>query len=97
MTRVAIVATEPALRDALVVVADLGSVELAGPVPAPEGPALEALRRLCRWAHGEGKLAVNPAAEVKLARTMRDLRPAGLNETEVTALLRAAGQCPVTG
>jgi len=53
---------------------------------------LEALRRLCRWAQREGKLTINPAAEVKLARTVRDLRPAGLREAEVTALLRAAGQ-----
>jgi integrase/recombinase XerC len=60
--------------------------------PASINRKLEALRRLCRWAHREGKLAINPAAEVKLARTMRDLRPAGLTETEVTALLRAAGQ-----
>jgi site-specific recombinase XerD len=60
--------------------------------PASINRKLEALRRLCRWAHREGKLAVNPAAEVKLARTMRDLRPAGLTESEVTALLRAAGQ-----
>lgn len=60
--------------------------------PASINRKLEALRRLCRWAHGEGKLTVNPAAEVKLARTMRDLRPAGLTGVEVTALLRAAGQ-----
>jgi integrase/recombinase XerC len=60
--------------------------------PASINRKLEALRRLCRWAHREGQLAVNPAAEVKLARTVRDLRPVGLTETEVTALLRVAGQ-----
>jgi integrase/recombinase XerC len=60
--------------------------------PASINRKLEALRRLCRWAHREGKLAANPAAEVKLARTTRDLRPAGLTAAEVTALLRAAGQ-----
>jgi site-specific recombinase XerD len=60
--------------------------------PASINRKLEALRRLCRWAHREGKLAGNPAAEVKLARTVRDLRPVGLTEAEVTALLRAAGQ-----
>jgi len=60
--------------------------------PASINRKLEALRRLCRWAHREGKLVVNPASEVKLARTMRDLRPVGLTELEVTALLRAAGQ-----
>ena len=60
--------------------------------PASINRKLEALRRLCRWAHREGKLPSNPAAEVKLARTVRDLRPVGLSELEVTALLRAAGQ-----
>jgi site-specific recombinase XerD len=60
--------------------------------PASINRKLEALRRLCRWAHQEGKLAVNPAVEVKLARTVRDLQPVGLTETEVTGLLRAAGQ-----
>jgi site-specific recombinase XerD len=60
--------------------------------PASINRKLEALRRLCRWAHREGKLPANPAAEVKLARTVRDLRPVGLTEAEVNALLRAAGQ-----
>lgn len=38
--------------------------------PASINRKLEALRRLCRWAHREGKLPANPAAEVKLARTV---------------------------
>jgi integrase/recombinase XerC len=60
--------------------------------PASINRKLEALRRLCRWAQREGKLDANPAGEVQLARTVRDLRPAGLTEAEVNALLRAAGQ-----
>lgn len=60
--------------------------------PASVNRKLGALRRFCRWAHQERKLKSNPAAEVKLARTVRDLRPVGLNEAEVNALLRAAGQ-----
>ena len=60
--------------------------------PASINRKLEALRRLCRWAHREGKLDANPAAEVKLVRSLRDLRPVGLTDLEVTALLRAAGQ-----
>jgi len=60
--------------------------------PASINRKLEALRRFCRWAHNEGKLQANPASEVKLARTVRDLRPASLDEPEVNALLRAAGQ-----
>lgn len=55
MSRVAIVATGSSLRDALVVVADSGTVELAGKVPAAEGPALEALRRLERGAVTDGR------------------------------------------
>jgi site-specific recombinase XerD len=64
----------------------------SGLKPASINRKLEALRRLCRWAHREGKLPANPAAEVMLARTVRDLRPVGLTEAEVSALLRAAGQ-----
>jgi len=60
--------------------------------PASINRKLEALRRLCRWAQREGNLDANPAGEVRLARTVRDLRPAGLTEAEVNALLRAAGQ-----
>ncbi len=46
MSRVAIVAPQPRLRDALVTLAAAGSVELAGALPAPEGEAAEALRRI---------------------------------------------------
>jgi len=46
MSRVAIVATQARLRDALVVLADAGTVELVGPLPPPAGPAVDALRRL---------------------------------------------------
>lgn len=48
MARVAIVAPTARLRDALVEVADSGTVELAGTLPSPSGEALEALRRLER-------------------------------------------------
>jgi V/A-type H+-transporting ATPase subunit I len=48
MSRVAVVAPEPRLRDALVVLADTGAVELVNPLPPVEGEALEALRRLQR-------------------------------------------------
>jgi V/A-type H+-transporting ATPase subunit I len=75
MSRVAIVATEDTLRDALVVVADSASVELAGTVPAPEGPALEALRRLERTASRNGRseprLAEAPAEPDELEREGR--------------------------
>jgi V/A-type H+-transporting ATPase subunit I len=50
MSRVAVVAPESRLRDALAELADAGTVELVGGLPAPEGEALEALRRLERAA-----------------------------------------------
>ena len=58
MSRIAIVATEPRLRDALVVVAGLGTVELVNPLPTAEGEAVEALRRLERARPGAGSSPV---------------------------------------
>ena len=55
MSRVAIVAPEGRLREALVAVADAGVVQLVGPLPAPEGEELEALRRLERVAANDGR------------------------------------------
>jgi site-specific recombinase XerD len=60
--------------------------------PASINRKLEALRRFCRWAEGAGKLQSNPVAAVKRERPVRDLRAVELTESEVTALLRAAGQ-----
>jgi V/A-type H+/Na+-transporting ATPase subunit I len=48
MRRVALVAPRERLRDALVGIAELGTVELVGAVPAAEGEEVEALRRLER-------------------------------------------------
>lgn len=48
MRRVAVVAPRDRIRDVLVVLAELGVVDLAGPLGSGEGPALEALRRLDR-------------------------------------------------
>jgi V/A-type H+-transporting ATPase subunit I len=67
MSRVAIVAAEERLRGALAAVADSGLVELAGSLPAPEGEALEALRRLERRASANGR------AVPRLARAPRDV------------------------
>lgn len=60
--------------------------------PASVNRKLEALRRFCRWAHTTGKLRSNVAAELKLTRAPRGMRPKGLLAPEVQALLRAAGQ-----
>jgi V/A-type H+/Na+-transporting ATPase subunit I len=48
MSRVALVAPAARLRAMLLVLADSGVVQLVGPVPAPQGEAVEALRRLDR-------------------------------------------------
>ena len=50
MSRVAVVAPRAALRDALVAVAEVGTMEMVGSLPAPAGEEVEALRRLERAA-----------------------------------------------
>ena len=52
MSRVAIVAPRVGLRDALVAVAESGTMEIVGALPAPAGEEAEALRRLERAAPG---------------------------------------------
>jgi V/A-type H+-transporting ATPase subunit I len=64
MSRVAVIAPARRARDALVELARAGVVELAGTLPAPEGEALEALRRLGAV---EGELRAEPV--------VLDLRP----------------------
>ena len=63
----------------------------AGRRPATVNRRLDALRRLCRWARGTGALAADAAHDVRPMRTIRNRQPVGLTETEVHALLRAAG------
>jgi V/A-type H+-transporting ATPase subunit I len=59
MSRVAVVAPRARAREALVVLAGLGIVELAGNLPPAEGEAVEALHRLRRArAHVPGEPAV---------------------------------------
>ncbi len=45
MSRVAVVAPRARLREALVALADAGTMELVGAIPPPQGEAVEALRR----------------------------------------------------
>jgi site-specific recombinase XerD len=63
----------------------------AGRRPATVNRRLDALRRLCRWAHGTGALAADAARDVRPMRTTRNQQPIGLTDIEVHALLRAAG------
>lgn len=59
--------------------------------PATVNRRLEALRRLCRWAHAEGRLGNDVAGAVKPVRVERGRQPVGLSGAEVHGLLRAAG------
>ncbi|HEU4451226.1 MAG TPA: V-type ATPase 116kDa subunit family protein [Gaiellaceae bacterium] len=63
MSRVAVVVPLDRLRAALVTLADTGSVELAGPLPGPEGAELEALRRLERQPAVDGRVEPRLAPE----------------------------------
>ena len=63
----------------------------AGRRPATINRRLEALRRLGRWAHSSGMLAVDVVHDVRPVRTVRNRQPAGLTDSEVHAMLRAAG------
>jgi integrase/recombinase XerC len=63
----------------------------AGRRPATVNRRLEALRRLCRWAHGTGALAADAVRGVRPMRTTRNQQPVGLTDGEIQALLRAAG------
>jgi integrase/recombinase XerC len=60
--------------------------------PATVNRRLHALRRFCRWAVRAGWLPEDPSEEVQTIRTGRRGQPRGLQEAEVHALLRAAGQ-----
>jgi site-specific recombinase XerD len=59
--------------------------------PATINRRLEALRCLGRWACGTGALDADTLGHVPPMRTIRDRRPDGLTESEIHALLRAAG------
>jgi integrase/recombinase XerC len=63
----------------------------AGRRPATINRRLETLRRLGRWAHTTGTLAVDVVRDVRPVRTVRNRQPAGLTDSEVHAMLRAAG------
>ena len=68
MSRVALVAPEGRLRDMLVVLARSGCAQLVGPLPAPQGEAVEALRRLERAQPHE------EATEARLAEAGEDVQ-----------------------
>ncbi len=64
MRRVAVVATQQRLRDALAEIADAGTIELSGALAPASGEAVEALRRLERAAPG-----VDRAPQPRLLRS----------------------------
>ena len=59
MRRIAVVAPENRLRDALVELAEDGNVELSGELPALVGPQVDALRRLERESAGCARRAAH--------------------------------------
>lgn len=63
MSRVALVAPAARLRAMLVVLAGSGVAQVVGPLPAPQGEAVEALRRLERGRPQSGSPAARLAAE----------------------------------
>jgi V/A-type H+-transporting ATPase subunit I len=79
MSRVAVVAPRARLREALIALADSGTVELVGPLAHPEGEEVEALRRLERRVPGTN------ARESRLLREPPDV--AELEQRGAHALL----------
>ena len=76
MSRVAIVAPVSRLRATLVVLADAGVAEFVGPLPAPHGEAVEALRRVERTAG-----ATEPAPAIAASPPdLTDLEHAGRSD-----------------
>ena len=67
MRRVAVVSLAVRVREVLVVLAESGVVELAGPLGSGEGPALDALRRL------ESRQSGGARAQPSLARVAPDV------------------------
>jgi V/A-type H+-transporting ATPase subunit I len=65
MSRVALIAPDNRVRALLVAVADAGDVQLVGPLPPPQGDAVDALRRLER-AHPQAAKAQPRIAEIEL-------------------------------
>jgi V/A-type H+-transporting ATPase subunit I len=75
MARVAFVVPEPHLRAMLVTLAGAGAAQLVGPLPAPHGDAVEALRRLERARNGSSP-ATAPAAVSPTPAAVADLEHA---------------------
>ena len=60
--------------------------------PATVNRRLQALRRFCRWARDGKILKIDPGETIKSVRVTKRGRPQGLEEPEVHALLRVAGE-----
>lgn len=96
MSRVAVVAPEDRLRPALAAIAEAGTVELVGTLPAAEGEEAEALRRLEQAAPSRGRAALRLSTEAPdLARleehAERDLLAGEVELRRRAGLARAHG------
>jgi V/A-type H+-transporting ATPase subunit I len=89
MSRVAVVAPQARLREALATVADAGVVELAGTLPSPNGETLEALRRVERATPGRGVTELRLAPSVPDVAELERLGAADLLAGEVELERRA--------
>jgi len=89
MARVAVVAPAARLREALVAVADSGTVELAGSPPSASGEALEALHRL-EHRGGEGTPGPLLARDRPDVAALERIGAAGVLAGEVELTRRAA-------
>jgi V/A-type H+-transporting ATPase subunit I len=90
MSRVAVVAPEAALRDALVHLAGAGTLELVGTVPPAEGEEVEALRRIERDDPGAAVQPVGLAASAPDLVALERAGARGLMAGEVELRRRAA-------
>ncbi len=62
--------------------------------PATVNRRIQALRRFFSWAKRTGLMKENPAESIRFRRKPAPTQPASLNQQEVHALLRVAGQSP---
>ncbi len=92
MRRVAVVALQQRLRDALVVIADAGCIQLAGGLPPLVGPEVDALRRLERTTATRGDPHLSPETPDLATLEVQGAWPELAGEAELARRAAAAVQ-----